>query len=197
MSSIQLWRQRLLEDLASDTRRRAAAARNQAAFTPGATAARSGALRGATEGIAGQEAVEASGINLMAKEMEEERGRADREAAQVRKDAEKAQRWGLVSGLVGDVAGAFLPGIAGRLFNRGAQAAAPSAPAAPAPASPVNAAMAQLATPASAGVAQDMNMLGTEQDPVTQTLLKRLKLKRRRQFDYPVEDGQPLNPAYW
>ena len=90
MASYESWRAAMLGSLRSQGRRSRASVADQYNRAGFGSGLQSGGIRTATEGIAAQEAVDASGINAMAADMAEERRRYDEETNQARKDAKRA-----------------------------------------------------------------------------------------------------------
>jgi hypothetical protein len=130
MSSIETWRTVMLNNLRSQGRKSRASAMDQYNMAMGSSGAMSGAGRSATEGIAAQEAVDASGINAMAADAQAERNIYQKETADARKDAKKAAWIQGISNVVGAVAPSLVPGIgklAGKAVGKIFGAAVPAA----------------------------------------------------------------------
>lgn len=129
------WRDMLLRDARRKSVANRAAARNVAgALNRGGTV--SGALRGANESLAAQEAVDQAGINLVAEQNIAAEERAEAERRKAEEEAKKAQKknaiWGAVTGLAKTASQIFLPALASKLVDKGADAAAgQAAPTAP------------------------------------------------------------------
>ena len=105
----------MLQNLRSQGRKARTSALDQYNMALGSSGAMSGAGRSATEGIAAQEAVDASGINALAADAQAERDIYQKETADARKDAKKAA-W--IQG-ISNVVGAVAPGVVSGAVNMG------------------------------------------------------------------------------
>lgn len=181
MGYIDSWTRQAMMDLMRRGRRSRAA--NQLEYNQqyGAGTTQSGSFQGGLEGIAGREAVEASGITEMAAAMrreEEEERRRERELA-------KQQRMNAVLGAVGGLAGAVLPGLMGRMGGGGA--AQVVAPAAAPAGTPGMGQMAEAMMGQGANMSDNMSMQlqpGLEIDP---KLLRFLQAYGRYRARKPVQ----------
>lgn len=187
MGYIDEWTRQAMKDLLR--RGRQARAANTLAYNRdyGAGTTQSGSFQGGLEGIAGREAVEASGITEMAAAMrreEEEQRRRERELA-------KQQRTNAILGAVGGLAGAVLPGLLGKIGGGTAATAAQAvAPAAVGAGTPAMESVAKAAKAGGATLSDNMAMQlqpGLETDPLMQRYLWAYARHRMRKPITPYE----------
>jgi len=132
-ADIERMRQRQLSRVASGGRQARAQAHDLSNATLRGGVA-SGAFRGATEGIAAQEAMQAAGINEESAQLQHERQMevdAERRAQEEQRKAEKNRKWGLLANLavkaatapLGPAGGSLLGTVTNKLFGKAPPAA--------------------------------------------------------------------------